>query len=161
MIDTGSIISILGLIVSILGLVLSFVIVNRDNAKLYVKKEQLNIKKDKKEIWIYFYMTNIGKRPTTIKKIDFYNPQTRFMPNTTCVEVFETVSLGLDLDTTPPLKSYRAITFPLIIDSNKTTMILAKLSFADENTFKQESNRNKLKFKIRINYSNKKYETLI
>lgn len=160
-IGTESIISILGLTVSILGLILSYIIVNKDNARLCVEKELLAIKTDKKEIWIYFYISNIGKRPTAIKKIEFYNPETQFMPNTTCVTVFEDARIGLGLETTPILKHYGVMTFPLVIESNNTVKVLAKLNFADENTFKQESNRDKLKFKIRINYSNKKYETLI
>jgi len=159
--DSGSIISILGLVVSILGLVLSFVIINKDNAKLCVEKELLEVKKDKKEIWIYFYINNIGKRATAIKKIEFYNPETKFMPNTTCVEVFESASVGIDLGTAPSTKSYRSIIFPLVINSNNTIRILAKLNFTTEDTFTQEMNRKELKFRIKIGYSNKKYEQLI
>lgn len=159
--DPGSIISILGLVVSILGLVLSFVIINKDSAKLCVEKELLEIKKERKEIWIYFYMSNIGKRATAIKKIDFYNPETTFMPNTTCVTVFEDARLGLDLETTPVLKHYGVMTFPLVIESNTTVKVLAKLNFINEDTFNQETNRKEFKFKIKIGYSNKKYEQLI
>lgn len=160
-IGTESIISILGLIVSILGLILSFVIINKDSAKLYVEKELLEIKKERKEIWIYFYINNIGKRTTTIKKIDFYNPDTKFMPNTTCVTVFEDARLGLDLETTPVLKHYAIMTFPLVIESNTTVKVLAKLKYIDESTFNQELNRVELKYTIKLDYSNKKFEQKI
>jgi len=155
------IISILALIVSILGLGLSFYIVSRNKPKLYVEKDVLEVKKDENEIWIYFYLSNIGERPTTIKKIEFNNPISNFMPQTTCLKVMEKVSLGLNLGTSPPLKSYSPLDFPFLIDSNHTEKILAKLKFLPEEIFKEEMKRDKLTYKIRVNYSNKLYECMI
>lgn len=156
-------ISILALIVSILGLTLSFYVISRNKPKLYIEKDLLEIKKEYNQIWIYFYLSNIGERLTTINKVNFYNPNSRFMPKTTILEVIDQTILGVgeNLPTSSNIKRYSPLDFPFLIDSNHTKKILAKLDFSTKDKFNKESNRNQLKYRIRIRYSNKIFECII
>lgn len=157
-----AIITILALVVSILGLALSFYIVSRNKPRLYIEKDLLEIKKNN-QIWIYFYLSNIGEKPTTIKKVDFYNPNSRFMPKTTILEVTDQIILGCgeDLPASPNIKKYTSLDFPFLINSNQTKKMLAKLDFSTKEKFENEKKRSKLKYKIRIAYSNKIFENIM
>ncbi|NCP72085.1 hypothetical protein GW835_01685 [archaeon] len=151
------IISILGLIVAILGILLSFYIESKNKPKLYVEKEVLEVKMDENEIWIYFYLSNVGQRPTTIKKMELYHNKTKFMPNSVYLNVSESVSLGVGLKTSYPLPSYKPVIFPFLLQPNHTDKILVKLNYSSKENFEKEMNlENNLKYKIIINYSNKK-----
>lgn len=155
------IISILALIVSIIGLLISFYVVSRNKSKILVEKYILEVKKDINEIWIHFYLSNVGERPATIKKIDFYNPETRYMPHTTVLQTIDQTVLGIgeNLPTNFPVSKYSTLDFPFSLNAHSTIKLLAKLNFPTGMT--KEIERKKFTYIARIEYSDKTFEKLI
>ncbi len=155
------IVSILALVVSILGLLLSFYVVSKNKPKILVEKDTLEVKKTANEVWICFYLSNVGERPATIKKIDFYNPETRYMPNTTVLQTIDktVLGIGVNLPTNFPVHNYSTLDFPFSLNAHSTIKLLAKLNFPTG--MKKETERKKFTYMARVDYSNKIFEKLI
>lgn len=144
---------IIAIIISIISLGLSIYTLSKNRAILKAEKHSLILKKENKEVWIYFYLTNVGDRPTTIKEVDFYC-DSHFMPKTQLLKVIDKTILGIGEDlpaSTYP--KYEALDFPSIIGPNTTIKLLAKLKFADKSVFERETKNDKLHYILRLKYS--------
>ena len=134
---------------------------------MYVEKELLELKEKDNEVWIYFYLSNIGNKPTTIKKIRFYSTikkdNSYYEPHLSILKVFEEQKLGIgrNLPTSDSLKRYESISFPYILNCNNTLRLLVKLDFSNKERFEKETNKDPLNFNVQISYSNKKYIDLL
>lgn len=150
--------AIIALVVSIVSLIISIYIITRNKAILVVEKHSLTLKKDKKEVWLYFYLSNIGERPTTIKTIDFYT-DSKFMPKTHILRVIDKTTLGVGGDLpTSHYNQYETIDLPSLIKSHTTIKLLAKLNFSEKSIFDRETKNDKLHYTLRLEHSKKIYE---
>ncbi len=156
------VVEFIAIIISLISLCISIYILTRNKAILVAEKHSLILKKKYKEIWVYFYLTNIGEKPTTIKSIDFYT-KNKFMPKTTILKVIDKTIIGIgeELPTSPILYNYEPINFPLLIEPHITMKLLAKLNFSNENIFEKETRNDNLQYTLRIKHSNKLFKKRI
>lgn len=147
---------IIAITISLISLGISIYLITRNKAILVAEKHSLTIKKPRKEVWLYFYLTNVGERPTTIKSVDFHT-DSRYMPKTQILKVIDETIIGIgeDLPTKPNMR-YETIDMPFLLEPHTSIKLLAKLDFVDMSVFKRETTNDKLHYTLRLMHSPKK-----
>ncbi|MFH1506258.1 MAG: hypothetical protein ABIE94_04725 [archaeon] len=107
-----------------------------------------------------FYLSNIGKEPTTIKTIEFYTKKTHFMPGPT---IFEGGSESVPtIDGGGIIKKKRiGLELPFQLMPNTSKLLKANLDFSDEERRKEELAESKNHFYVKILYTGKKFEKYV
>ena len=134
-------------VVSLIGLSLSIHNFRRNKPIIVVEKDSAEKHSDT-IMFFRFYLSNLGEKPTTIKNIEFYTKNNKFMPKVTLIESLkESIPTG---NIAIINNSVKGIKLPFNLAPNSSKRIKAILDFSTEDNFKQEHTEDEIHYFIRV-----------
>ena len=140
--------------ISILGAWVSISIWMKDKPILHIEKQSASFNNNGKSSTFIFYLSNIGKQPTTIKEIKFYT-KNNYTPNILLFESTKTIKPMLAEEGIEDLEIEGAkMPFQLLPYSAK--LFQAELDFSSSETLKREHKEDGIRYWVKIKYTEKK-----
>ena len=147
-------IELIAILISIMSMIISIYTLRKDKPILHLEKQSAKFNSDGKSLTFNFYLSNLGKQPTTIKEIEFktknnYKPKVLLFEST--VKIIPHLSSGGSEDL-----QIEGAEMPFQLMPYSAKSFQAELEFTSNDILKREHQEDEIHYFVKIKHTDKK-----